>query len=162
MGLFSNSFKSGSSKFGYAPRKTHYTSLSEAEIRRIEGTASEDWYMRFDRRSREELRWTFEQYYLSERFSAYKIRQQVSPAFFGEHPACKPVDFLFFRDGVPLLAVNIVPRTGISHPAIRNIQKACQRMNIKYLRFVIGCPNTEHYVMRRTLEELGEYIPLYY
>ena len=63
---------------------------------------------------------------------------------------------LFKKDGKDVLAVAVVTYTSISHPAVRSVQEYCESKNIKYLRFIVGYPNKEHYVIRRVLEELGE------
>jgi hypothetical protein len=94
-------------------------------------------------------------------FAGYNVMKNVSPEYFDEDPACKPVNFLFLRGSEPVLAVNIVPYTGISHGAIRNVRIACEDKGIDYIHFIIGYPNKEHYVIRRVLEELGEIRRLY-
>ena len=135
------------------------TRLSEEDLRELEGTLDEEWYLNLtDRRSQRELCADLERFYAHERFSGYYVMKNVRPEseYIGEDPRCKPVDFMFFKGSEPVLAVNVVPYTGISHMAIKNVRIACEEKGIKYLHFIVGYPNTEHYMVRKTLEELGE------
>ena len=135
--------------------------LSEYNTRKLEGTDTDEWYYKCDPRTKEELHLVIEQYYNREEFSDYTIVQQILPEFFGVHPMCKPIDFLFCKGKIPVLAVNIVTNASIPHHAVKSVYEACLKNGIRYLRFIVGCPNTEHYVVRRTLEALGEIPPLY-
>lgn len=167
MGLFSKLFKSNknaaydySTPLGNTP-SYDYTNpysirLSDEELRAIEGTTSECWFLEnSDTRTKEQLHLAVAQALCIEYFCEYEFMENVSPLYFGENPACKPLDFMLLKDGVPVLAINVVPYTGISHPAIKNIRNACEARGIKYFHLIIGYPNTEHYIVRRALEELG-------
>ena len=83
-----------------------------------------------------------------------ELKRNVSPEYFGAHQKCKPVQFLFRKNGNDKLAVLIVSKNNYGHPAVRNILKKC-REKVKCIVFFLYMPNTEHYVMRRVLEELG-------
>ena len=136
--------------------------LSEEELRSLEGTEDRYYYLnKNDTRTEQELQRDFAAYFNNEKFFGYTIETDVSPAYFDESPYCKPLNFLFSKDGEAVLAIAIVKSTSISHPAVKDMQFACAREGIKYQRFIIGYPNTEHYVVRKTLEALGE-IPCLY
>ncbi len=123
----------------------------------LEGTDDELYFVnREDGRTAEELHEDFRAFYRQDLFRGYEIQKNVSPEYFGEHPKCKPVNFLFRKNGKDLLAVSIVKYSSIKHPAVNNVKLACIRNGIKYIHFIIGYPNKEHYVVRRTLEMLGE------
>lgn len=131
--------------------------LDEEVLRALEGTEDELWFLNAnDPRSKEELHADFEAYFKNDLLAGYQIVQNYRPEELALDPACKPINFMFYKDGDRVLAVNIVPYTGISHPAIKNVKIECEERGINYVHFIVGYPNKEHYVVRRVLEELGE------
>ncbi len=127
----------------------------------LEGTDDELYFVnREDDRTEEELHEDFRELYRKPLFTGYGILKNVDPEYFGAHPKCKPINFLFSKNGKDVLAVAIVKYSSIKHPAVNNVKLACQSRGIKYIRFIVGYPNKEHYVVRRTLEMLGE-IPVF-
>jgi|GEM_PF-6705363 len=141
--------------------KLYGVSLPSDIINKLEGTEDKYYYLnRDDKRTEAQLMVDFEKYFSNSLFDEYQIVKNVDPTYFGEDPQCKPIQFLFKKDGKDVLAVAILKYTSVSHMAVRNVQYACDYKNIKYIRFIIGYPNKEHYVVRRVLEELGEIKPL--
>ncbi len=131
--------------------------LSKEMTDKLEGTDDKLYFVhRSDDRNENDLIEAFSQHYENGLFSGYDIRKAVAPEYFGAHRKCKPINFLFSKNGRDMLAVTIVKYSSISHPAVKNVKLACQNKGIKYLHFIVGYPNKEHYVVRRTLEELGE------
>ncbi len=131
--------------------------LPKEMVDKLEGTEDELYFVhKNDKRDESELIEAFSHYYENGLFSSYEIRKAVAPEYFGAHRKCKPINFLFSKNGKDILAVAIVTYSSITHPAVKNVKLECQNRGIKYLRFVVGYPNMEHYVVRRTLEELGE------
>lgn len=137
--------------------KLYGVELPKRVIDELEGTDDELYYVhRKDRRTEEQLVSDFAKHFDNTYFSDYEIVRDVDPTYFGAHRKCKPIQFLFKKNGKDVLAVAIVTYTSITHPAVKSVQKACEARDIEYLRFIVGYPNTEHYVVRRTLEELKE------
>ena len=126
-------------------------------IDKIEGTDDKLYYVhKNDPRSESQLVSDFEKYFGHPYFEKYEILQDVGPEYFGLNPHCKSIQFLFKKSGKDVLAVAIVTYASCTHSAITNVKNACLKNGIKYLRFIEGYPNKEHYVVRRVLEELGE------
>ena len=137
--------------------KLYGVKLPQNIIDELEGTDDKLYFVhKKDRRTEAQIVADFEMYYTSTFFADYEIARDVEPTYFGAHPKCKPIQFLFKKGGKDVLAVAVVTYTSISHPAVRSVQEHCESKNIKYLRFIVGYPNKEHYVIRRVLEELGE------
>ncbi len=131
--------------------------LPKEMVDKLEGTEDELYFVhKNDKRDESELIEAFSHYYENGLFSGYEIRKVVAPEYFGAHRKCKPINFLFSKNGEDILAVAIVTYSSITHPAVKNVKLECKNRGIKYLRFIVGYPNMEHYVVRRTLEELGE------
>ena len=137
--------------------KLYGVKLPQNIIDELEGTDDKLYFVhKKDRRTEAQIVADFEKYYTSTFFADYEIARDVEPTYFGAHPKCKPIQFLFKKGGKDVLAVAVVTYTSIYHPAVRSVQEHCESRNIKYLRFIVGYPNKEHYVIRRVLEELGE------
>ncbi len=126
-------------------------------IDKIEGTDDKLYFIhKNDTRTEAQLVADFEKYFNNSLLEDYEIEREVSPEYFGVSPNCKSIQFLFKKNGKDVLAVAIVTYKNCTHPAIKNVKNACLEKGIKYLRFIEGYPNKEHYVVRRVLEELGE------
>ena len=137
--------------------KLYGVKLPQNIIDELEGTDDKLYFVhKKDRRTEAQIVADFEIYFANAFFAEYEIVRDVEPTYFGAHPKCKPIQFLFKKGGKDVLAVAVVTYTSISHPAVRSVQEHCESKNIKYLRFIVGYPNKEHYVIRRVLEELGE------
>ena len=137
--------------------KLYGVKLPQNIIDQLEGTDDKLYFVhKKDCRTEAQIVADFEKYFTSAFFADYEIARDVDPTYFGAHPKCKPIQFLFKKNGKDVLAVAVVTYTSISHPAVRSVQEHCESRNIKYLRFIVGYPNKEHYVIRRVLEELGE------
>ncbi len=131
--------------------------LPQNIIDELEGTDDEFYYIhKNDRRTETQIVADLEKYYSDALFADYEIARNVEPTYFGAHPKCKPIQFLFKKDGKDVLAVTVCNYSSATHAAVTNVKEACKKHQIPYIRFIVGYPNKEHYVVRRTLEELGE------
>lgn len=89
-------------------------------------------------------------------FSEYEVRRNL-PAreLLPEcHPACTPVQFMFYKDGKPVLAVVLVKTNNYRGMNVLGTKKICDAMNIPYLRFYHEYENAEDYVVQRIREHL--------
>lgn len=137
--------------------KLYGVELPKSIVDELEGTDDQLYFVhKKDRRSETQIVADFESYFANTLLSGYEIVRDVEPTYFGAHPKCKPIQFLFKKNGKDVLAVAVVTYTSISHPAVKSVKEKCDSRNVKYLRFIVGYPNKEHYVVRRVLEELGE------
>lgn len=66
----------------------------------------------------------------------------------------KPIQFLFIKDGKPCLAISIGKDSQLKHNLVRWAKYACEDLEIPYLAFRVGKPNTKHYVLRNVYEKL--------
>lgn len=142
--------------------KLYGVKLPQNIIDELEGTDDKLYFVhKKDRRTETQIVSDFEKYYANAFFSDYEIARDVEPTYFGAHPKCKPIQFLFKKDGKDVLAVAVLKYSSLTHPAVKDVKEACKKHQIPYLQFIVGYPNKEHYVVRRTLEELGEIDYLY-
>lgn len=131
--------------------------LPQSIVDALEGTEDKLYFLhRNDPRTEAETVADIERYYANEHFAGYEIARNVEPEYFGAHPKCKPIQFLFRKDGKDVLAVAVLKYGSKRHIAVSSVKDACYDRGLPYLRFIVGYPNKEHYVVRRTLEELGE------
>ena len=171
------------------PIEAYTERLSQRELDKLEGTDDRLYYVhRRDKRTERQLHKDFESYFNTSLFSDYTIETNVDASNFVFSKSdikysfrsdmerddrmdqllthknakyCKPVNFLFKLGNRAVLAVYIAKHDTMAHAAVRFVEKMCLYKGIKTLHFVVGYPNTEHYVVRRVLEELGE-IPYLY
>ena len=137
--------------------KLYGVKLPKNILDKLEGTEDKLYYTRRkDRRTISQLIADFKEYFSDALFNDYEIECDVAPTYFGANPKCKPIQFLFKKDGKDKLAVAIVTYEGSTHPAITAVRDACKKHKIPYLYFIVGYPNKQHYVVRRVLEELGD------
>lgn len=142
--------------------KLYGVKLPQNIIDELEGTDDKLYFVhKKDRRTEAQIVADFEKYYANAFFVNYEIARDVEPTYFGAHPKCKPIQFLFKKDGKDVLAVAVLKYSSLTHPAVKDVKEACKKHQIPYLQFIVGYPNKEHYVVRRTLEELGEIDYLY-
>ena len=122
--------------------------LPKDVLNKLEGTGDEYYYLnRNDNRTEAQLMVVFEEYFSNPLFDEYEIVKNVDPTYVGAHPKCKPIQFLFKKDGKDVLAVAILKHSSTSHMAITDVKYSCYDKNIKYIRFIVGYPNKEHYVV---------------
>ncbi len=142
--------------------KLYGVKLPQNIIDELEGTDDKLYFVhKKDRRTEAQIVADFEKYFANAFFADYEIARDVEPTYFGAHPKCKPMQFLFRKNGKDVLAVAVLKYSSLSHPAVKDVKSACKNRGIPYLQFIVGYPNKEHYVVRRTLEELGEIDYLY-
>lgn len=142
--------------------KLYGVKLPQNIIDQLEGTDDKLYFVhKKDCRTEAQIVADFEKYFTSAFFADYEIARDVDPTYFGAHPKCKPIQFLFKKNGKDVLAVAVLKYSSLTHPAVKDVKEACKNRRIPYLQFIVGYPNKEHYVVRRTLEELGEIDYLY-
>ena len=142
--------------------KLYGVKLPQNIIDQLEGTDDKLYFVhKKDCRTEAQIVADFEKYFASAFFADYEIARDVDPTYFGAHPKCKPIQFLFKKNGKDVLAVAILKYSSLTHPAVKNVKESCKNRRIPYLQFIVGYPNKEHYVVRRALEELGEIDYLY-
>ena len=142
--------------------KLYGVKLPQNIIDQLEGTDDKLYFVhKKDCRTEAQIVADFEKYFTSAFFADYEIARDVDPTYFGAHPKCKPIQFLFKKNGKDVLAVAILKYSSLTHPAVKNVKESCKNRWIPYLQFIVGYPNKEHYVVRRALEELGEIDYLY-
>ena len=93
---------------------------------------------------------------ISRNFADMEVRRNVPASELkpGCHPACTPVQFMFYSDGEPVLAVVLVKENnyrGMNVVATKNI---CEELGIKYIRFYHEYENNEDYVVNRIRNNL--------
>lgn len=70
------------------------------------------------------------------------------------HPACTPVQYMFYKNGAPRLAVVLVKRNTYNGMNVKGTKNICAALNIPYIRFFAEYPNEEQYVVNRIKENL--------
>ena len=93
---------------------------------------------------------------ISRNFPDFEVRRNVSADTLqpGCHPACAPVQFLFYRDGSPVLAVVLVKTNNYRGMNVVATKKICENLGIRYIRFYHEYENAEDYVVKRIRENL--------
>jgi len=71
------------------------------------------------------------------------------------HPACAPVDFLFLKDGKPVVAVVLVRANTYRGMNVKGTHDICLDAGLEYVRFFIDMQNTGDYVANRMKAYLG-------
>lgn len=89
-------------------------------------------------------------------FADYEVRSNVSASELdaSAHPKCKPVSFMFYRDGAPVLAVVLVRANTHRGMNVIGTKKIIEEKGIKYLRFYEEYDNEENYVVNRIKQNL--------
>lgn len=67
----------------------------------------------------------------------------------GCHPACTPIQYLFYKNGKPSLAVVLVQSNTYRGMNVKGTQSICELLGITYIRFFANCPNKTDYVVDR-------------
>ncbi len=70
------------------------------------------------------------------------------------HPACTPVQFMFYKNGAPALAVVLVKTNNYRGRNVKGTQDICKANGINYIRFYQEYENAEDYVVNRIKENL--------
>ncbi len=70
------------------------------------------------------------------------------------HPACTPVQYMFYRDGRPVLAIVLVSRRTYNGMNVKGTKMICENLGINYERFYNDMENEESYVVNRIRENL--------
>ena len=93
---------------------------------------------------------------ISRNFADYEVRRNMpaSELMADCHPACTPVQFMFFRDGAPVLAVVLVRTNNYRGMNVLGTKRICDAKGIRYIRFYHEYENTEEYVVNRIRENL--------
>lgn len=71
------------------------------------------------------------------------------------HPACTPIQYLFYKDGKPFLAVVLVQTNTYKGMNVKGTRFICERLGIRYIRFFASYPNEEIYVVERIKKYLA-------
>ncbi len=89
-------------------------------------------------------------------FADYEVRSNVSASELDSsaHPKCKPVSFMFYRDGAPVLAVVLVRANTHRGMNVIGTKQIVEAKGIKYLRFYEEYDNEESYVVNRIKQNL--------
>lgn len=134
---------------------SYYTSdYPEDELAQLEGRIGD--YQGTSPFSADELQGVFAQYFSSNLFECYEIEEFVSADTFGANNKCMPINFLFKKDNVPVLAVAIIRSAkAVRHGAVTGTKAALAAQKIKYIGFLAEMPNNEFYVKRKVLKALG-------
>jgi len=103
----------------------------------------------------EELHEMIAGYFKHSMLREYEIEENVSPERFGAHPAAMKINFLFKKNGTPVLAVAILKSNRRQHGAVTSTIEAVSHCGIEYVDFFYGMPNEEHYVMGEVISALG-------
>jgi hypothetical protein len=93
---------------------------------------------------------------ISRNFADTEVRRNVPASELqpGCHPACTPVQFMFYRDGAPVLAVVLVKENNYRGMNVVATKKICESLGIRYIRFYHEYENREDYVVNRIRENL--------
>ena len=95
-----------------------------------------------------------ESIYNSQNFSGYEISRNV-PAFeLGANKNCIPVNFLFKKNDLPVLAVLLLKVNRHSHIAVTGTMKACENKGVNIIYFYKDMPNKREYVLEKTIAGL--------
>ena len=70
------------------------------------------------------------------------------------HPACTPIQYLFYREDKPVLAVVLVRQNNYRGMNVKGTQHICEAADIVYMRFFKELTNEEAYVANRINEYL--------
>ena len=93
---------------------------------------------------------------ISENFADYEVKRNVAASELDPscHPACKPISFLFYEDGEPVLAVVLVRTNTYRGMNVLGTKKICDDKRIKYLRFYEEYNTEESYIVDRIKKNL--------
>ena len=93
---------------------------------------------------------------ISRNFTDIEVRKNVPAAELepGCHPACTPVQFMFYRNSAPVLAVVLVKENNYRGMNVVATKKICEKLGIKYIRFYHEYENAESYVVDRIRKNL--------
>ena len=93
-----------------------------------------------------------------ENFPQYQIERTVSARRLDAscHEKCHPIDFLFSKNGVPVLAVVLTTQNQYRSMPFRGTEAVCDANDVSYMRFFIEMRNERNYVRERVAEELEE------
>lgn len=88
---------------------------------------------------------------LSRNFADCEYRADVpaSELLSEAHPACTPIQYMFYNDGKPCLAVVLVKRNTYNGMNVKGTKNICEILSIPYIRFFAEYPNEEAYVVER-------------
>lgn len=88
---------------------------------------------------------------IARNFPDHEVRRNVPASELqpGCHPACTPVQFLFYSGGKPVLAVVLVRTNNYGGMNVKATKKICEDLGIKYIRFYHEYENAESYVVER-------------
>lgn len=88
---------------------------------------------------------------ISRNFAGCDVRRNVAASELMSdcHPACTPVQFMFYEGGRPVLAVVLVKTNNYRGMNVLGTKKICDAKNIPYIRFYQEYENDEAYVVER-------------
>lgn len=79
----------------------------------------------------------------------YRADVPASELMPSAHPASTPIQYMFYKDGKPCLAVVLVKRNTYNGMNVKATKNICENLNIPYIRFFAEYPNEETYVVER-------------
>lgn len=87
---------------------------------------------------------------------AYIIQENIAPMILsaGAHPACKPIDFLFYGDGKPVLAVMVYKSNNSNGMNAVGTRAVLNTLGIPEVKFFEEYDNKAEYVTER-IHKLG-------
>ena len=97
-----------------------------------------------------------ENVYNSQKFNGYEISRNIPASELGANEKCIPVNFLFKKNGAPVLAVLLLKVNRHSHIAVTGTMQACENKGIKVIYFYKDMPNKREYVLEKTIAGLTE------
>ncbi len=93
---------------------------------------------------------------ITRNFSDWEVKRNLpASALMSDcHPACTPVQFMFYKDSEPVLAVVLVKTNNYKGMNVLGTKRICDAKNIPYLRFYHEFDNNESYVVDRIRKHL--------
>ena len=93
---------------------------------------------------------------ITRNFTDYEVRKNVPAKELDPdcHPACTPIQFLFYKGSRPALALVLVQQNTYRGMNVIGTRKICEAQNIDYLRFFREYDNEEYYVVNRIKSRL--------
>lgn len=88
---------------------------------------------------------------IDECFAGYEVKKNLPASALqpGCHPACTPVQFMFYKNGLPAVAVVLVRENNYRGMNVIAAKQICESQGITYVRFYEEYANEKSYVVDR-------------